>query len=218
MAIRHLAAAAALAFTAAAAPMAHAAISISVLPTDLPLPIGQQMVVDFDHPTAAGFTFTQGPGSFVRSGALGLESGVSAPPPGDVSMYETVTGGGFATLTSAAPMTRFSFFLGSPDSYNSIRFEGAGFDVLLAGSALFSPPTAFNGDQSVGRRITYDFGGAKVNKITFLSSGNSFEFDDIAAGVSAAPEPASWAIMLMGMFGLGGLLRSQRRRQVALAA
>jgi PEP-CTERM motif-containing protein len=177
------------------------------------------MVVDFDNPTAAGFTFTQGVNSFVRSGALGLQDGVSAPPPGDVTNYETVTSGGYATLTSDAPMSSFSFYLGSPDAFNSIEFIGSSFDVTLTGADLFSPSTAFGGDQSVGRRISYDFGGAGVNQIIFGSTGNSFEFDSIAAGVAGAvPEPATWAMMLMGFLALGAALRSQGRRQVLKTA
>lgn len=217
MAIRHRLAAAALALAAVAgATAAQAAITITVLGTDLPLPAGQQMVVDFDNPNAAGYSFVQGPGSFVRSGALGLDSGVSAPPPGDLTNYETVIGGSFATLFSTVGMRSFSFFLGSPDSYNSVRFQGVGFDETLSGSALFAPPTAFGGDQTVGRRLSYDFGGAVVNQITFSSSGNSFEFDNLAAG--AVPEPATWAMMLLGFFGLGGAVRSQRTRRVTLPA
>ena len=100
---------------------------------------------------------------------------------------------------------------GSPDSFNSIRFQGADFDVTLTGSDLFSPATAFNGDQGVGRRISYDFGGAAVNTITFGSTGNSFEFDNLAAGVAGAvPEPATWAMMLLGFGALGATLRRRR--------
>lgn len=220
MAIRHHLASAALALVlVAGATAANAAITISVLPGDLPLPAGQSVVVDFDNATAAGFTFTQGSNSFVRSGSLGLQDGVSAPPPGDTTNYETVTGGGYATLTSDAGMSSFSFYLGSPDDFNSVRFQGADFDVTLSGSALFNPATAFNGDQGVGRRISYDFGGAVVNSITFASTGNSFEFDNLAAGVAGAvPEPATWAMMLVGFFGLGAALRAQGRRQLLQVA
>jgi hypothetical protein len=32
------------------------------------------------------------------------------------------------------------------------------------------------------------------------------------------PEPATWAMMLAGFFGMGGVLRSQRRRRFAVHA
>ena len=36
--------------------------------------------------------------------------------------------------------------------------------------------------------------------------------------VSSVPEPATWATMLLGMFGIGALMRQARRRTVAAAA
>ena len=46
-------------------------------------------------------------------------------------------------------------------------------------------------------------------------NGNDFSFDPATSGL-AVPEPASWALMTIGVFGLGFALRS--RRQLALAA
>ena len=87
--------------------------------TDPGVPGDEQTVVDFDHPNAPGYGFS---GGFVRSGALGLWPSVSAPPPGDLSNYETVVRGDTATLTSPVLLKDFSFFMGSPDSYNSVEF------------------------------------------------------------------------------------------------
>jgi len=193
---------------------AAAAITITVYNTDLPLPAGQLMVEDFDHPLAAGFSFTQNAGAYVRSGALGLDPGISAPPPGDTSNYETVLSGGLATLTSTRALRAFSFYLGSPDSWNTVRFYGTGGLVAsLSGAQIWGSTTGDNGDQGWGRRVSYDFGGAVVNKIEFASSGNSFEFDSLAA--APAPEPAVWAMMILGLGTVGAALR--RRRVAALA-
>ncbi len=38
------------------------------------------------------------------------------------------------------------------------------------------------------------------------------------ASVAAVPEPATWAMMLMGFFGLGAVVRRQRRQTLALMA
>lgn len=215
MAIRHHLASAVLALAlTAGASAANATVTISVQSSDLPLPSGQSMVVDFDNPTAAGFTFTQGNAkASVRLGADGVLYQVSAPPPGDASLYETIAAGGFATLASDTLMSSFSLYMGSPDAFNYIEFIGPSFDVTLTGSELFDPATAFHGAQSVGRRVSYDFGGAAVNEIIFGSKGNAFEFDDLAASASPAPEPATWAMMLAGFFGLGAALRSRTRRR-----
>jgi len=180
--------------------------------TDPGVPADEHTVVDFDHPNAPGFTFT---GGFVRPGSDGLWPGVSAPPPGDLTNYETTSTGQVATLTSLHLLKTFSFYLGSPDSYNSVEFIGLGFDWLLNGDAIWGgvlPPG--DGNQSHGLRVRYDFNGNPVNKIVFSSSGNSFEFDTLAAG--GVPEPAAWSLMIAGFGAMGAMLR--RRRAVVLAA
>jgi hypothetical protein len=213
-------AAVALAATALAAAPASAAVTITqVSTTNLPIPVDQFMIEDFDNPIAAGFTFIQNNGAYVRSGALGLDPGMSAPPPGDTTAYETVLGGGKATLTSTSFLSAFSFYLGSPDTYNTVRFSGAnGFSLTLNGAAILGgslPPA--DGNQSVGRRVNYDFGTERVNKVEFLSSGNSFEFDSLA-GKAAVPEPASWAMMITGFGAMGAMLRRRRLAMVRIRA
>ncbi len=215
-ALRTLFASAALAATVAIAAPA-AALTLTVYPGDQPLPAGQTMIADFDTPVAAGFTFTQNHDAYVRSGALGLDSGVSAPPPGDVTNYETVLGGGLATLTSTNYLQAFSFYLGSPDTFNTIKFYGAdGYQASLSGADIFGAVTSATGDQSFGRRVSYDFGANRVNKIEFISTGNSFEFDSLAGIQASVPEPATWGMMIMGFGGIGAMIR--RRRTVATFA
>jgi len=216
-ALRGLMASAAVAATIAIAAPA-AALTLTLYPNDQPLPANQVMIADFDNPIAAGFTFTQDANAYVRSGAEGLDSGVSAPPPGDVSNYETVLGGGLATLTTTGLLTSFSFYLGSPDTYNTVKFYGLdGYQVTLSGQDILGPAGVENGDQSFGRRVSYDFGANRVNKVEFISSGNAFEFDSLAGAVQAAvPEPATWLMMILGFGGVGAMIR--RRRTLPAAA
>lgn len=50
------------------------------------------------------------------------------------------------------------------------------------------------------------------------ASGNDFSFDPLSSGVvGTVPEPTVWALMSIGLFGMGAALRS-RRRAIALAA
>ncbi len=154
--------------------------------------------------------FTLPGDGYIRSGALGVLTGMTAPPPGDVTNYLTVAGGKAATLVSVKPLKKISLFMGSPDSYNSIRFIGLNYDVTLNGSQLWQPLAASTGDRSWGRRLTYDFGSFGVTKVIFASRYNSLEFDDLAGSFQAVPEPTSWALMLVGFFGLGAILRYRR--------
>jgi hypothetical protein len=57
-----------------------------------------------------------------------------------------------------------------------------------------------------------------VNQIVFTSNQNSFEFDNIGALASGVPEPATWAMMLLGFGGIGFMLRNGKRRNLGLKA
>ncbi|HEY3949410.1 PEPxxWA-CTERM sorting domain-containing protein [Phenylobacterium sp.] len=166
------------------------------------------------------FTFTQDTPSlaYTRDGHAGLDSGVSAPPPEDNggpvgSFYETVQGGGSATLTSLVGISEFSFYMGSPDDFNHVKltFSGAGGSQTLDGTAIWGGTPPGNGDQSEGFTVIYKFSPDTVNTINFTSDNNAFEFDTLRGGV---PEPASWALMIMG-FGAAGAM--MRRRKAVMA-
>ena len=213
-----------MASTAMAAAVAFAApasaLTIATYLNDQPLPAGQVMIADFDNTIASGFTFTQDSNAYVRSGALGLLEGESAPPPGDTSNYETVLANGLATLTTGNLLTSFSFYLGSPDTYNSVTFYGlGGYQQTLSGAAILGAAVNADGNQGVGRRVSYDFGAERVTKIEFASTGNSFEFDSLAGTIQAAvPEPSTWLMMILGFGGVGALIRRRRAMPVAAVA
>jgi hypothetical protein len=220
-------AAGAAAIALATAGSASAAVTISAVAGDtVVLPT---LITDFnsdalDHGNitdlAAGFTFTQDLMAYTRDGGLGLDSGVSAPPPADNNgngdftptgaFYETVLGGGQATLTSLKGMKKFSFYMGSPDDWNhvTLTFIGGGSPTVLNGTDIWGGSPPGNGDQSLGFTVTYTFDTA-VNQIVFSSDRNAFEFDKLAA--LAVPEPATWGLMILGFAGVGAALRSHRR-------
>jgi len=202
--------AATVAVAALAAATSASALTVSIYNNDLPLPAGQTMIEDFDAVHASGqFSFVGDANTFVRDGSLGLLPSVSAPPPGDTTNYFTITGGGKATLTSTQGMGSFSFYLGSPDTYNFVKFtDFSGASFTLQGAQIWNSNTGDNGDQSWGRRVSYNFDGAVIKKIEFSSTGNSFEFDSLAS--APVPEPATWALMISGFGGAGAMIRRRR--------
>lgn len=202
----------AVATAASAAPV----VTLSNIGDPNTLPAGQQLVADFNNPedptavllsgyslTFAGATVGQNEGQGSYSGTL----------PGDPTHYLTVPGGAKATLTSTRALTSFSLYMGSPDTYNSIRFIGDnGYDFTLSGAQISAGYVGQSWDW--GQRINFNFGGANVKQIVLSSGSNSFEVDNFA--VAAVPEPGAWALMIMG-FGSAGAMLRRRRTASALA-
>lgn len=214
-----LASAAILAMTAVAA-SASAATVVSVTSYGDPdlLPPGQVLVANFNNALTPEGVLLPGFALMLTGSTVGVNeggSGYSGTLPNDPTHYLTIPGGASATLTSVNLLRSFSLYMGSPDTYNFIRFMGAGFDETLSGGQL----TLGNTSQSwgYGARVNFDFGGANVNRIVLSSTGNSFEVDNFAVSPGAAvPEPATWAVMILGFGAVGAALR-RRRTAISLA-
>ena len=190
---------------------ANAAITFTSAPFDAALAPGQTLKVTFDAPNAPGYVLT-GTGAVYT----GSTPGIAAAPAGDVSKYLAVLSGKTATLSTPL-ISAMSVYIGSIDTYNSIVFKGPdGFSKTFGGSALVA---SANGNQTAAgtnRRFYFDFGSQKINKIEFKSTGNSFEFDNIATA-AAVPEPATWAMLITG-FGLVGMSMRRRNRIATVSA
>ena len=133
----------------------------------------------------------------------------------DPTRYASVQSGSTSTFSvlGGAYLTDFSFYMGSPDTYNHVTFNYIGGSQTLDGVNIWGGPN-FGGDRTKGFRVYYDFGGAKVTSIVFSTeTTNAFEFDGLA-GTLSVPEPATWAMMIMGFGAAGAMLR---RRRAAIA-
>ncbi len=67
---------------------------------------------------------------------------------------------------------------------------------------------------------TYSFTTASAGQLMFTESGPSNQQGNLLDNVSltAVPEPATWAMMMTGLFGLGAVLRRRREQMSALIA
>ncbi|MCG2840393.1 PEPxxWA-CTERM sorting domain-containing protein [Sandaracinobacter sp. RS1-74] len=170
----------------------------------------ETLVVTFDAPDAAGYSW---------SGSLGIATGstaAAAAPAGNATAYGFVSSASnpnWAQLDTPN-LKSISFYWGSIDGYNQLEVLGAGGTVLLS---LFGntpgvgvpPIVGDQGNQANNRRIFITAGaGEVITGLRFTSTGVAFEFDDIAA--SAVPEPATWAMLIAG-FGLVGYAARRRR-------
>ena len=174
---------------------------------------GFTVVNTFD--TAAGIT---GSGFLIKTPPSNSQG---APPASSVpygTSYLSVLGGGSATITFDAPVTSFQFDWGSIDAFNTLIIDSSAPEKIIIPGGNFS--NAANGNQSSagtnGLFTVWGDAGETFTSITLQSTRNSFEIDNLAIGNTAVPEPATWALMIMGFGGAGAMLR--RRRMIPQAA
>jgi hypothetical protein len=144
------------------------------------------------------WNFNAGPNSQVNV----LSSGTGAQPLGTTGNYLSVLGGGTENVSFSA-RTSFSFFWGSIDSFNTITlsdgksYTGTDIAKMFVGGSDDGCQTLTN----CNRYVTFTDTGGTLTGFTLSSAQNSFEITNI----SAVPEPATWAMMILGFLGLGFL-------------
>jgi hypothetical protein len=203
---------AATAATALVASSANAAIVFTFIPGGASPAAGFTVVDTFDNAdglTGSNFQIKTPPSD--GNGAPPANSNPAGTP------YLSVLGDGSATYTFASGVESFQFDWGSVDSYNTLTINSTGADPIVVPGLSF--PNAANGNQvdpgTNGLFRVTGTEGERFTSVTFASSQNSFEVDNLAVG--GVPEPASWALMILGFGGAGAALRGQRRRQAACA-
>lgn len=200
---------ASLAMAATVSTPAAAAVTLGFVPGGA-VYAGPAPTYNFDTPTPMT-------GGLIATGSLG---GVRAQPLGSTGKYGTVgpTDGPVATLdlTSFVNISSISLLWGSVDAYNTLELLNRAGGVLASfgGSSVAA---LANGNQTspfTNPIVTLGISGAdqtNIGGLRFKSSGNAFEFDNIA--IASVPEPTTWAMLLLG-FGIAGMSMRARSRRV----
>jgi len=175
-------------------------------------------------PTLADVSFLlpgyalSGDANLVVGSIAGLSAApATAPATWDTTQYLSVQKGQMASLDTPL-LSAISFYIGSLDGFNSFTFHLAdGTSQVVTGATLDAlPGMDANGSQTAfttNGRLTFSFDSA-IDRVDFASGNYSLEIGDIGA-VALVPEPAAWAMMVLGFGGVGGLIRRRRLAMVA---
>jgi len=156
-------------------------------------------LIDFNDLTAPGFS---GNFSVLSTGVSGIAAAPNSTP-FLVAPSVGASSSGTATYSSMNRIVAFSFDWGTPDDYNTLTF--------LSGNAVVA---SYTGANLAAANYGYTFTDAQnVTSVNFTSSNRAFEIDNVS--VTAVPEPATWALLVVG-FGMVGA--AVRRRAIRVAA
>lgn len=106
-----------------------------------------------------------------------------------------------ATLNFFLGLSSLTFLWGSPDTFNDLKITTnlQTYDYNVTGLGI----TPNNGDQAFAQYINFAATGEVIQSATFISSSNAFEVANFQ--VAAVPEASTWAMMIIGFFGVGFL-------------
>jgi hypothetical protein len=125
---------------------------------------------------------------------------------------------GNATLTFNVPVSYLSFLWGSPDTYNVLTINSTVGPAQIFTAAMLGLPG--DGNQNFSQYVQFaSIGGSLITSAVFSNNPQNNAFETANFRVQqAVPEPATWAMMLMGFGAMGVSLRRRRRETNMLRA
>lgn len=164
-------------------------------------------VLDFEG-IAAGTVLSTEYADVVISGATVLTApnynSAGFPPNSGVNVVYTPTG--IIEFVFATRMSDVGAFITANGSVTLSAYQGA----TLLGTTVLAGNNA-NGNGQANLFVTYT--GGSITRMTFTGLANNYTLDDVHyAQRGAIPEPATWAMMLVGFGAAGGALRYRQRR------
>lgn len=177
---------------------------------------GGQLVEDFEDETP-GAAYGGGLAIFANS----VPGQAARPAFHSTGNFLAVQANNTSSVTITVPQTQMlSFIIGSLDTYNQLILYFLNSDpITLDGSQIIAPfLTQANGNQvspNTNGRVFYDtLGTDSIVGFELTSFGsNAFEIDNV---VVAAPEPATWGMMILAA-GMAGAALRRRRNHNAMA-
>ena len=117
--------------------------------------------------------------------------------------------GAVATLTFNAVTTYLSFLWGSPDAYNRFTLTTSAGSTTYSATGLGFSVT--DGNQAFSQYVQFQTTGERILSATFTNVPSIDAFEAANFSISAVPEAATWAMMLVGFGMIGAAVRYRRR-------
>jgi choice-of-anchor C domain-containing protein len=140
---------------------------------------------------------------------------------GSVDLNGGDAGGISQAVTLGGGTYQLSFYLsGNPDGGDPLKSLAVSIGDLSNQIFTFTTGTNSHADmQYVLESVTFH-AGAGTNVLSFLSQDAGTSYGAVIGGISisAIPEPATWTMLILGLGGIGMMLRKNRVRASVLAA